>query len=107
MSVIIQAAIERYREVRDEYEVVLIAAYEQAADVTRGAMVNDRGQAQGISDWDLFTHNDTFARAYATEELIEHWALHPRPTFAAYERQVIAVESELLTVDEIAERWTA
>lgn len=93
MSVIIQAAIERYREVRDEYEVVLIAAYERAADVTRGAMVNDRGRANGVTDWDLFTHNDTYARAYASEELIEHWAEYPRPTFARFERQSLAAES--------------
>jgi hypothetical protein len=89
VSILFKLAIEKYRELRDEYEVVLAAAYEQAADATRGAMVNARGERAGVSDWDLFTHNDAFARAYASEELIEHWARHPRPTYTAYERQMV------------------
>jgi len=83
-------AVEQYHAIRDEYEVVVIAAYERAVEVTNGAMVNRRGEAKGISDWDLFTHNTAYAMAYASEELVEHWARYPRPTFAAFERQMIA-----------------
>lgn len=89
MSLAFKIAVESYHAVRDEYEVVLIAAYENAIDATNGAMVNRRGQAKGISDWDLFTHNGLFAQAYASEELIEHWARSPRPTFASFERQML------------------
>lgn len=89
MSLAFKIAVEQYHAVRDEYEVVLIAAYERAVNETNGAMVNRRGEAKGISDWDLFTHNALFAQAYASEELIEHWAKYPRPTFAAYERQML------------------
>ena len=90
MSLAFKIAVEQYHAVRDEYEVVLIAAYERAVNETNGAMVNRRGEAKGISDWDLFTHNGLFAQAYASEELIEHWAKYPRPTFAAFERQMLA-----------------
>ncbi|MDR6867882.1 hypothetical protein J2Y69_002490 [Microbacterium resistens] len=90
MATIFIRAVEEYRLLRDEYEVVLIAAYERAVEATRGAMVNRRGRAAGISDWDLFTHNGSYARAYASEELIEHWAQYPRPTFSAFERQMVA-----------------
>lgn len=109
MSILIKRAIEQYRELRDDYEVVLMAAYEQAADVTRGAMVNARGERAGVTDWDLFIHNDTYAMAYASEELVEHWARYPRPTFAAYERQMVedSAPRQILSVDEIAERWVA
>jgi len=89
VSLAFKIAVEQYHTVRDEYEVVLIAAYEHAVEETNGAMVNRRGQAKGISDWDLFTHNSLFAQAYASEELIEHWAKCPRPTFASFERQML------------------
>lgn len=89
MSLAFQLAVEQYHAIRDEYEVVVISAYERAVEVTCGAMVNRRGEAKGISDWDLFTHNERYARAYASEELIEHWARHPRPTFGAFERQML------------------
>ncbi|WP_433584586.1 hypothetical protein [Microbacterium hydrocarbonoxydans] len=89
MSLAFQIAVEQYHAVRDQYEVVLIAAYERAVEETNGAMVNRRGQAKGISDWDLFTHNSLYAQAYASEELIEHWAKYPRPTFSNFERQML------------------
>lgn len=90
MSLAFKLAVEQYHAIRGEYEVVLVAAYDLAADATNGAMVNRRGEAAGVSDWDLFRHHEAFAMAYASEELIEHWARHPRPTFAAFERQMIA-----------------
>lgn len=89
MSLAFQIAAETYRATRDEYDVVLLAAYDRAVEETNGAMVNRRGQAKGITDWDLFTHNGLYAQAYASEELIEHWAKCPRPTFASFEKQMI------------------
>jgi hypothetical protein len=35
----------------------------------------------------LFKGPDVRARAYASEELIEHWERHPRMTFEAFEAQ--------------------
>lgn len=89
MSLAFDIARENYRAVRDEYDDVRYSAYQRAVEETNGVMVNRRGQAKGISDWDLFTHNELYAQAYASEELIEHWAKFPRPTFASFERQMI------------------
>lgn len=87
MSVIIKAAFERRREVRAEYEDVLWAAYQAAETATNGRLLNRRGEAKGIDPMALFRSNQRFAEAYASEELREWWREHPRPTFAAYERQ--------------------
>ena len=90
MSLLFAMALEQYRELHDEFDLIRYATYETAVEVTNGAMLNRRAATRGVSDWDLFTHNNVFAMAYASEELIEHWAAHPRPTFAAFERQMVA-----------------
>lgn len=87
-SSVFALAAARYHELRSDYELVLEAAYASAEAATNGHMLNRRAREAGISSRDLFTHNGTYARAYASEELLEHWARNPRPTFAAYERQL-------------------
>jgi hypothetical protein len=54
VSLAFKNAVEKYHAIRDEYEyeIVLVAAYERAVEETNGALVNRRGQAKGISDWD-------------------------------------------------------
>lgn len=87
-SSVFAVAVARYHELRGDYELVLEAAYASAEAATNGHMLNRRAKDAQISTWDLFTHNDVFARAYASEELLEHWARHPRPTFRSYEAQM-------------------
>lgn len=87
MSLIIRAAFARRAEIRAEYEEVLWAAYQRAETACNGRLLNRRGAAAGIDPIRLFKSNTAFAYAYASEELIEHWRTHPRPTFAAYEAQ--------------------
>ncbi|MDY0828563.1 hypothetical protein SK224_05415 [Microbacterium sp. BG28] len=87
-SSVFALAAARYHELRSDYELVLEAAYASAEAATNGHMLNRRAREAGISSWDLFTHNGTFARAYASEELLEHWASNPRPTFSSYEAQM-------------------
>lgn len=85
-SPIIRAALDRLKEMRDEHRLVTQAAYEAAEEATNGVMLNERGQARMIDPYSLFTHNQTYFRAYASEELVEWMKLHPRVTFADYER---------------------
>lgn len=81
--------IELYKQIRAEFEEHRAAAYEAASEACRGHLLNDRGRRAGKDAWDLFIGTEAHARAYASEELLEHWATHPRVTVATYERQVL------------------
>lgn len=59
-------------------------AWAAAEEATKGNMLNRAGQAAGISDRSLFTGPESRARRYASEELLEHWRTHPRPTGAMF-----------------------
>ncbi len=87
---IISDAFYAWRECRAEYDSVLYAQYEAAEAATNGAMLNARGRQKGVDPFSLFMGNETRALAYASEELVEHWAAHPRITFAKFERQWMA-----------------
>ena len=93
---IIRDAFADWRECRAEYDDTLYAQYEAAEEATRGALLNARGRAKGIDPFSLFMGNERRALAYASEELVEHWASHPRVTFAAFERQWQRNRDELL-----------
>lgn len=80
-------AIEQWRELRAEYEDHRVAAYLVAEEACRGAMLNARGRRAQIDALSLFMGTEARAHAYASPELIEHWATHPRVTFAQFERQ--------------------
>ena len=55
----------------------------EAERATRGNMLNAKGRARGIDERALFTGDERVARRYASDELLNHWQSHPRPT-AAY-----------------------
>ncbi|WP_136057277.1 hypothetical protein [Microbacterium sp. K24] len=98
---IISDAFMAWRECRAEYDDTLYAQYEAAEEATRGAMLNARGRAKGIDPFTLFMGNEVRARAYASEELIEHWASHPRINYARFERKWQR-EREAELVNEVA-----
>jgi hypothetical protein len=54
----------------------------EAEAATNGYMVNKRGQAAGISDRYLMTAPERDVRRYATDELLEYFREHNRPTAA-------------------------
>lgn len=87
-----------WRECRAVYDDTLYAQYEAAEEATRGAMLNARGRARGIDAFSLFMGPEVRALAYASEELIEHWATHPRVTFAMFEKQWQRNRDELMQV---------
>ena len=62
-------------------------AWLEAEAATKGNMLNRRGQESGISERSLFTGPESRARKYASEELLNHWQTHPRPTEAYFQGQ--------------------
>jgi len=81
------AAAERWSEIRADFELHRESAYEHAERACHGVLLNARGKRLGIDPYSLFIGSDIRARAYASPELIEHWAKHPRVTFARFEEQ--------------------
>lgn len=86
-SPIFSDAIDRWRVIREEFEVMREAAYELAHEECHGVLLNARGRQAGISPYSLFIGSAIRAYAYASPELVEHWQTHPRVTFEQYERQ--------------------
>lgn len=90
MSLAIERALADWRECRAEFELELYARYVRAEAETHGALLNARGRARGIDPISLMFGPAARAHAYASDELVEHWASHPRLTFAAFEQAWIA-----------------
>jgi hypothetical protein len=57
----------------------------EAENATRGNMLNKAGRAADIDERSLFTGPESRARRYASEELLNHWQSHPRPTAAYFQ----------------------
>jgi len=85
-SLIIRAAFDQWREVREEYQLVLEAHYRAADDATGGNLLTRDARKRGITSWSLFMGQESRAQKWASEELKYHWQSHPRVTFAAYEK---------------------
>ena len=69
---------------RQEREEAVEHAYVTAERETRGNMLNRKGEARGINPRSLFTGSEERARRYGSEELLEHWQTHGRPTAAMF-----------------------
>ena len=89
MSAIMRAAFERWKEMRDEFELVRHAQYERAVAELRGELLSPRGRAEHIDPYSLFMGPASRARAYASEELWEWWQgpSNRRWTLEAFEEQ--------------------
>lgn len=89
ISPIIREALDRIALLRTDHRDYVYSHYLKAEEETRGAMLNSRGRAAGIDTFALFTHNSTYLKAYASEELIEWIEANPRLSFEEYERQMV------------------
>lgn len=87
MSARFERALAEWRECREAFEDHRYAQHDAAEEATRGAMLSDLGRARGVDTLDLFLGPAIRAYAYASPELVEWWADHPRVNFAAFERQ--------------------
>lgn len=86
-SPIFASAVESYHSARAEFGILMEAAYAQAEEDCRGALINARGRRAGVDAFSLFMGAWSRAKAYASPELIEWWATHPRITWTEFERQ--------------------
>ncbi len=77
----------RYAARRSERRAVIENEYVRAEAATNGYMLNRRGREAGVEPRTLFTGPENRARKYASEELLEYWEHHPRPTQAMFEGQ--------------------
>jgi hypothetical protein len=75
----------RYAARRTERAAELDRLWLEAEAGTKGNMLNRRGREAGINERTLFTGTEARARKYASEELLEWWEHHPRPTEAYFE----------------------
>ena len=89
MSALFALAAGQWRAMRADFEVVREAAYRTASEDCNGVLLNARGKAAGVDAYSLFMGTAARAYAYASRELVDHWSTHPRPTLAAFERQML------------------
>lgn len=87
MSAIFDQVAADWREMRAEFDNTVEHAYRTAERVTRGALLNSRGRAGGIDPFTLFTGPHIRVVAYGSDELLDYFAHHGRPSLARFERQ--------------------
>lgn len=87
MSALFKAAANGWRVMRADFEIQREGAYLRAETACNGKLLNDRGRRAGIDPYSLFIGASARAYAYASEELIDHWARYPRLTLAEFEAQ--------------------
>lgn len=86
-SALIRQALRVRAQLRIEFEDYREHAYREAEEACRTKLLNRRGERAGVSSLSLFYGSEIRARAYASEELLEWWATHPRPVFEVFEEQ--------------------
>lgn len=104
MSAIFERAAREWAAMRSEYGDYLEAHIAAAYDATNGVLLNARGRAAGVSEERLFLAGGSFAAAYASEELREFWAAHPRLTVEAFEA-AWAERPYAADREELPEHW--
>lgn len=87
MSAIFRNAAYQYREMRQEFELVLLAAYEAAEEGAGGAMLNALGRAEHVDAYSLMLGPWRRVEKYGSPELIEWLQSHPRPSVSDYEAE--------------------
>lgn len=85
MSAIMTAAMDTYREMRDDFELHRNAEFMRAHEAVRGVMLNRRGRQDGIDPYSLFMGSTARAITYASEDLLRYWIDTPRPVLAEFE----------------------
>lgn len=82
------------QQAREEYQRYVSAQYLQALDECKTAMLNSRGRAAGIDEYDLFSGPEHTARAYASEELQAWWRRNGRLTASAFRYHLLGRDSD-------------
>ena len=87
MSAIFRKAALDYREMRQEFDHVLEAAYQAAEKGAGGAMLNERGRREGVDAYSLLMGPWRRVELYASEELVEHFQRVGRPSVSDFESE--------------------
>lgn len=87
MSPIFEYAAGLWREMREEFELEVLAAYQAAEAGTGGAMLNKLGRREGIDAYSLMTGPWHRVIRYGAPELIEWCETTGRPSAAKFERE--------------------
>lgn len=87
MSAIFELASRQWADMRYDWERHVEAEYNKALEHTGGVLTNMEGRALHIDGYDLFTGPAIRAYRYASEELTDYWAHHPRLSMTDYETQ--------------------
>lgn len=87
MSAIFREAALQYREMRQEFELVLEAAYRKAEEGSGGAMLNALGRSEGVTAYSLLMGPWRRVEKYASPELIEYFQQHGRPSVSDFESE--------------------
>jgi hypothetical protein len=74
----------RWADRRAQRDAEVERTWLAAEAATRGNMLNRRGREAGIDERSLFRGPEKRARKYASEELLNYWEDHPRPTEAYF-----------------------
>ncbi|WP_125775349.1 hypothetical protein [Antribacter gilvus] len=93
-SPIFDHAARQWVEMRQEFDLVVQAAYEAAETSTRTVLLNRRGLAAGIDPFTLITGPYSRVEAYASHELVEHFERVGRPSLERFEREWLAARTE-------------
>lgn len=88
-SPLVLAALAQRRALRAEFELVVEAAHERAAEACNDRLLNREGMRRGITTYSLFLGPEPRAHRWASEELLEYWRSNRRLTFEAYEQQYV------------------
>ena len=87
MSPIFQYAADLYRDMRQEWDLLLEAEYAKAEEGSHGAMLNSLGRREAIDPYSLLIGPWSRVVKYATPELVEWFEEHGRPSPAQFERE--------------------
>jgi hypothetical protein len=86
-SPIFEHAADMYREMRQEFELVLEAAYANAENGTHGSLLNREGRTKPVDAYSLLTGPWSRVLKYGSEELIEWFLEVGRPSVQQFERE--------------------
>ncbi|HEV2241798.1 MAG TPA: hypothetical protein VGR98_12210 [Streptosporangiaceae bacterium] len=75
---------QRWADRRALRDTELERSWLDAERATKGNMLNRRGREAGVDERSLFRGPESRARKYASEELLNYWEDHPRPTEAYF-----------------------
>lgn len=89
-SPIFQYAADLHREMRQEFELILEAAYAAAEEGAHGSMLNVLGRREGIDPYSLLTGPWSRVAKYASRELEDWFEQKGRPSVSQFEREWFA-----------------